>query len=322
MYLNPSSMLQPRLYRPTASPEACLAALASSLNALSLCSSHTRPPTQASIILSRHASHASQGRANGPKDSAGRRLGAKKTASEYVIPGNIIFKQRGASRKRECSALFLTNGETGTKWFPGENVGMGKDHTIYSLVPGYVRYYRDPLKHSKRRFIGVALEREGPKSQLPTPPNAPTRRRLGMYAAPIKGAPESSDFLKNHMSEGSILSGEEAAEILEEHEVSVRPSVPRTRRDRRAAAITRNAPPPPIMRSGGFRETNFSIGQRDRKGGRQLKDFDRSDRWTAWHKRSKKMKEKALARASRAAKKTKGKKTNKAAGARGAKRIK
>ena len=196
---------------------------------------------------------------------------------------------------------------------------MGKDHTIYSLVPGYVRYYRDPLKHSKRRFIGVALERDGPKSQLPTPPNAPTRRRLGMYATPIKGDPEAEDFLKSHMSEGSTLSSPEAEEIFEEHEVTVRPSAPRTRRERRAAAILRSAPPPPIMRAGGFRETNYSIGQRD-KGGRPLKDFDRSDRWTAWHKRSKKMKEKALVRASRV-KKVKSKKTNKAAGAqRGAKR--
>lgn len=48
----------------------------------------------------RYASHAAQGRANGPKDSAGRRLGAKKTASEYVIPGNIIFKQRGKNDHR------------------------------------------------------------------------------------------------------------------------------------------------------------------------------------------------------------------------------
>lgn len=97
-----STMLQPRLYRPVASPEACLAALASSLNALSLCSAHALPQTQASITSIRHASHASQGRANGPKDSAGRRLGAKKTASEFVIPGNIIFKQRGPSCNECC----------------------------------------------------------------------------------------------------------------------------------------------------------------------------------------------------------------------------
>ncbi|RMD43721.1 hypothetical protein DV735_g1466, partial [Chaetothyriales sp. CBS 134920] len=75
----------------------------------------------ATSIFTRHASHAAQGRANGPTDSAGRRLGAKRGASEYVSPGTIIFRQRG------------------TLWFPGENVGMGRDHSIYALQPGWVR---------------------------------------------------------------------------------------------------------------------------------------------------------------------------------------
>ena len=48
------------------------------------------------------------------RDSAGRRLGVKKYGGEVVIPGNIIVRQRG------------------TKIFPGENVGMGKDHSIFS----------------------------------------------------------------------------------------------------------------------------------------------------------------------------------------------
>jgi hypothetical protein len=112
-----SIMLHTRLYRPVASPESCLAALASSLNALSLCPAHARPQTQASITLIRHASHATQGRANGPKDSAGRRLGAKKTASEFVIPGNIIFKQRGTSSKPSslrCLRLTLLQVQNGS----------------------------------------------------------------------------------------------------------------------------------------------------------------------------------------------------------------
>ena len=49
------------------------------------------------------------------RDSAGRRLGVKKYGGETVIPGNIIVRQRG------------------TKIFPGENVGMGKDHSIFSV---------------------------------------------------------------------------------------------------------------------------------------------------------------------------------------------
>lgn len=56
------------------------------------------------------------------RDSIGRRLGVKKFGGEHVIPGNIIIRQRG------------------TKWHPGENVGMGKDHTIFALAEGRVSF--------------------------------------------------------------------------------------------------------------------------------------------------------------------------------------
>ena len=56
------------------------------------------------------------------RDSAGRRLGVKKYGGENVIPGNIIIRQRG------------------TKWKPGKNVGLGKDHTIFSLIQGIVDF--------------------------------------------------------------------------------------------------------------------------------------------------------------------------------------
>ena len=56
------------------------------------------------------------------RDSAGRRLGIKKYGGQIVIPGNIIARQRG------------------TKWHPGSNVGLGKDHTIFSLIDGHVKF--------------------------------------------------------------------------------------------------------------------------------------------------------------------------------------
>lgn len=56
------------------------------------------------------------------RDSEGRRLGIKKYGGEAVIPGNIILRQRG------------------TKWHPGNNVGMGKDHTIFATVQGKVAF--------------------------------------------------------------------------------------------------------------------------------------------------------------------------------------
>ena len=62
------------------------------------------------------------------RDSAGRRLGVKKFGGEEVISGNIILRQRG------------------TKWTPGKNVGIGRDHTIFSLIEGRVRFD----KHGRR----------------------------------------------------------------------------------------------------------------------------------------------------------------------------
>lgn len=64
------------------------------------------------------------GSTNNGRDSAGRRLGVKKFGGQYVIPGNIIIRQRG------------------TKFHPGDNVGMGKDHTLFALSEGTVFFRR------------------------------------------------------------------------------------------------------------------------------------------------------------------------------------
>jgi large subunit ribosomal protein L27 len=58
------------------------------------------------------------------RDSAGRRLGVKCYGGQDVIAGNIILRQRG------------------TKFHPGSNVGMGKDHTIFATVEGKVAFHR------------------------------------------------------------------------------------------------------------------------------------------------------------------------------------
>ena len=68
------------------------------------------------------------------RDSAGRRLGVKKFGGEKVVAGNIIIRQRG------------------TKWHPGTNVGMGKDHTLFATAVGRVTF-RKGLKG--RTFISV-----------------------------------------------------------------------------------------------------------------------------------------------------------------------
>jgi len=67
------------------------------------------------------------------RDSAGRRLGVKKFGGQAVIPGNIIIRQRG------------------TKVHPGENVGIGKDHTIFALIEGKVAF----SEKKGRTVVGV-----------------------------------------------------------------------------------------------------------------------------------------------------------------------
>ena len=68
------------------------------------------------------------------RDSIGRRLGVKKSGGQAVIPGNIIIRQRG------------------TKFYPGDNVGMGKDHTLFALTEGQVSFSR---KKDNRTYVSV-----------------------------------------------------------------------------------------------------------------------------------------------------------------------
>ncbi len=68
------------------------------------------------------------------RDSAGRRLGVKKYGGEAVIPGNIIARQRG------------------NKYWPGQGVGEGKDHTIFATVEGHVKFHKG---FKGRTFISV-----------------------------------------------------------------------------------------------------------------------------------------------------------------------
>jgi large subunit ribosomal protein L27 len=63
-----------------------------------------------------------KGSSRNGRESESKRLGIKKFAGELVIPGNILVRQRG------------------TKIFPGLNVGMGKDHTLFATMDGVVVY--------------------------------------------------------------------------------------------------------------------------------------------------------------------------------------
>ena len=68
------------------------------------------------------------------RDSDGRRLGVKKYGGESVLAGNILARQRG------------------TKWHPGQNVGIGKDHTLFALIDGRVEFR---TKARGRTYVSV-----------------------------------------------------------------------------------------------------------------------------------------------------------------------
>ena len=69
------------------------------------------------------------------RDSPGQRLGVKKFGGEHVLAGNILVRQRG------------------TQFHPGDNVGMGRDHTLFALIEGKVTF-----KHARggRTYIGIS----------------------------------------------------------------------------------------------------------------------------------------------------------------------
>ena len=68
------------------------------------------------------------------RDSESKRLGVKKFGGEAVLAGNIIVRQRG------------------TKWHPGDNVGMGKDHTLFAMAAGTVAFR---AKANGRTYVSV-----------------------------------------------------------------------------------------------------------------------------------------------------------------------
>jgi len=84
-----------------------------------------------SLNIQRFAHVKAQGSTQNGRDSAGRRLGAKAADGQKINAGSIIYRQRG------------------TKIYPGKNVGIGKDHTLYALVTGVVKFERSGKNKKK-----------------------------------------------------------------------------------------------------------------------------------------------------------------------------
>ena len=260
---------------------AALDALQSAL--ISLRISQSTHPSLATT-WKRHASHASQGRANGPKNGPGKRLGAKKSAGEYVIPGNILYKQRG------------------TLWFPGDNCFMvcfnryissqrstnriltapaqGRDHTIHAGKPGYVRYYRDPIRHPKRKFIGIVFERD---QILPQAPHAVRRRKLGMLAYEMPNI-----VTEQGTGDLTVVNVADASEQDSTPTIEIREQPRETRRE--AALKDRQGTTKETkltLRPGyQYRQSNWEIGRAAERSGtaQSVRSFKRGDRWLAWKK--------------------------------------
>ena len=81
----------------------------------------------------------SGGSSRNGRDSAGKRLGVKKFGGEFVLAGNILVRQRG------------------TKFFAGDNVGLGRDHTLFATATGAVKF---TTKRDDRTYVNVVMAEE------------------------------------------------------------------------------------------------------------------------------------------------------------------
>ncbi|GAB1730936.1 hypothetical protein NU195Hw_g4788t1 [Hortaea werneckii] len=251
---------------PRAPSTATLSLLSNALRDLRI--SPSGPAAAASVFQARNASHQAQGRANKAKQGPGKRLGAKKTAGQYVVPGNILFKQRG------------------THWFAGDHCLMGRDHTIHAAAPGYVRYYRDPTRHPKRKYIGIVFEKD---QNLPQPVHAARRRNLGMLAYQMPSRVEEQ------------ITGDLAEEGDSPTDVRQLPNT-----QRQSSVISTNPPRAGKKAAEGikltlrpgyqYRQSNYEIGrsaerkeaaaQARGKTSRVYTQFKPGDRFAAWRKSS------------------------------------
>jgi large subunit ribosomal protein L27 len=90
----------------------------------------------------RFATKMAGGTTKNGRDSNPKYLGTKLYGGQACLAGNIIVRQRG------------------TKIHPGQHVGMGKDHTLFALTPGYVHFSADTLK--RRKYVNVFPTRDNP----------------------------------------------------------------------------------------------------------------------------------------------------------------
>lgn len=179
-------------------------------------------------------------------------------AEQYVIPGNIIFRQRG------------------THWFPGDNCAMGRDHTIYATEHGYVKYYKDPNRNPKKQYIGLVFERN---QVLPLPQGAMRRRKLNMVAQKMPSiiTPETHVLADSE----DLVVEDEGVERDALGLMAVKAVV-------KKAEVADDGKPKLRLRPGGmYRESNWEIGRAAERANVKVRKFKPRDRWVAWRKQEK-----------------------------------
>lgn len=122
------------------------------------------------------------------RDSNSKRLGVKLFAGEFAIAGNIIVRQRG------------------TKFHPGDNVGIGKDHTLYALKDGFVTFKK---KRLNRTFVDVLPEQEVKETvaKVAGAKKAAPKKEAPKKEAPKKAAASASDDFTKIEGIGPKISG-------------------------------------------------------------------------------------------------------------------
>lgn len=166
------------------------------------------------------------------------------------------------------------------------NLLQGRDHTIHAAAPGYVRYYRDPTRHPKRKYIGIVFEKD---QNLPQPVHAARRRNLGMLAYQMPSRVEEQ--IAGDLAED----GDSPTDVRQ---------LPNTQRQ--SSVISTNPPRAGKKAAEGikltlrpgyqYRQSNYEIGrsaerkeaaaQARGKTSRVYTQFKPGDRFAAWRKSS------------------------------------
>ena len=134
-----------------------------------------------------------QGSTQNNRDSAGRRLGVKKYGGERVRAGNIIIRQRG------------------TKVHAGNNVGMGRDHTIFALIDGFVKFERLGKERTKvsvytSNNMNVTKKEDAQKSVDEVDVNV-SKAEIELQIASLVGTSDKMDDLKLISGIGTVIEG-------------------------------------------------------------------------------------------------------------------